>query len=155
MAPTLLLPIDKPTPSFLGIPLEIRLEIYRYLLVVPGFIALDYGVAYSGAYMKLPTAILSVSKQISEEALDVLYRENMFAICLSSRDRGLYPYEFTAQNWQRVRCLTLHGQPYDDTLYDTYDVPYILTEALWPPIYADLAKLCIVVSEPLEPFDPF
>lgn len=41
MATAVSLPFSKPTPSFLGIPLEIRREIYRYLLLRPWHIGLD------------------------------------------------------------------------------------------------------------------
>ena len=150
MEPALSFPIGKPTPSFVGIPLEVRQEIYRYLLVRPGYVSLDYNTCFIQADEETSAAVLSVSRQINEEALDVLYGENMFAISLATRDRYDTRYELTPSNWQRVRRLSLLVDDYHGYMCHTYDAPYILIEPIWPSVFANLTKLCIVADQPTK-----
>lgn len=59
--------------GFLDLPPELRLLIYRYLLI--RFESIQFGVWGT----RLPVAILSTSRLIHRETFDVLYRENEFA----------------------------------------------------------------------------
>jgi hypothetical protein len=73
----------------LRIPIELRLRIYRLLLVSPESIEVNYDRQYANYADGQPTlksqlpagsaAILRVSKQIHAEAEDILYKSNHFA----------------------------------------------------------------------------
>ncbi|KAL7948886.1 hypothetical protein V8C42DRAFT_362432 [Trichoderma barbatum] len=72
--------IRKTPPTFLGIPREIRMEIYRYLLTVKKPIAVHGGwkQVYWTKDLQLSTGILRVCKVVYEEACMVLYGANTF-----------------------------------------------------------------------------
>ncbi|KAK4444136.1 hypothetical protein QBC34DRAFT_442775 [Podospora aff. communis PSN243] len=64
----------KSVPSFLGIPAELRLEIYRYLLIAPGPIDIDWEKP------RLQPNILRTCKQVLSEAHPILYDENTWKL---------------------------------------------------------------------------
>ncbi|KAL1973082.1 hypothetical protein VTN31DRAFT_6624 [Thermomyces dupontii] len=70
----------KAPPSFLDLPPEIRLQIYRYLLVSPRTLRMRKSRDPWGAWQPnaLSPAILCTNRTIYREALPVLYRENIF-----------------------------------------------------------------------------
>jgi hypothetical protein len=72
--------IRKTPPTFMGIPTEIRMEIYRYLLLTKRAIAVHGGwkQVYRNNNVNLSTGILRVCKIVHEEACIVLYGENEF-----------------------------------------------------------------------------
>lgn len=154
MATAVSLPFSKPTPSFLGIPLEIRREIYRYLLVVPWHIGLDGKMFFEHAVKdwseltkydpERSIAILRASKQISEEALDVFYSENFFGVALGSKRDRYICSAFPLSNRQRIRYLTIIAEDDDDD--DEYSTSDIIRDPIGPPVFANLAKLCIVTA---------
>lgn len=83
-------------PSFLSLPLEVRIMIYRLLLVANKPLACEYGTgidleeppwAKSGAYHLQP-AILRTCSQLHREASPILYRENTVVI-------QVYGFDFT------------------------------------------------------------
>jgi hypothetical protein len=61
--------------SFLGLPLELRLEIYLYLLLLG---PIPNRLALVGAAPKLYVSILQTNRQIHDEATPVLYGQNTF-----------------------------------------------------------------------------
>ena len=76
------------SPTFLSLPLEIRREIYLHLFLRPKSIDTNYGRFFPNSQREgypnglRNTSIFRVSKQISEESLDVFYRENVFVVKL-------------------------------------------------------------------------
>lgn len=81
--------------GFLGLPLELRETIYEALLLQTTPISMRhlqrsiYSRQNSGGVNSVPqvwTGILSVSKQVSEEALRVLYTRNIFLLRITNWD---------------------------------------------------------------------
>ncbi|KAM0257422.1 hypothetical protein ACHAQJ_004368 [Trichoderma viride] len=72
--------IRKTPPTFMGIPREIRLKIYRYLLLTKKAIAVHGGwkQVYRNNNLSLSTGILGACKIVHEEACVILYGENVF-----------------------------------------------------------------------------
>lgn len=141
--------------GLLGVPLEIRQQIYRYFLVRRVPIELDFlnfhPYQWSDEFCKWldverNTAVLLVSRQLSEEALDVLYGENVFKVVLHGGRPNILS-QFAPANRQRIRRLQLVLRP----MGVSYGSPLNLDSQIWPPILANLAKLCIVAQQPLEP----
>lgn len=68
--------------NFAGLPAEIRLRVYRYLLVAPDSIGLvlcrHCKIKRSHHHCSIPVGVLQVSKLLYAEALPVLYCENTF-----------------------------------------------------------------------------
>ncbi|CAM1508379.1 Fc.00g052270.m01.CDS01 [Cosmosporella sp. VM-42] len=69
-----------PLPAFLRIPMEVREEIYRNLLVAakPVLVRAGWTRIYEREKPCLDTSILRVNKQINQEAVRILYSENTF-----------------------------------------------------------------------------
>ncbi|KAL8654320.1 MAG: hypothetical protein Q9226_003482 [Calogaya cf. arnoldii] len=91
-------------PTLTKIPLEIRLQIYKYLLTIPAAITKPGSLVKRPIYIGvdkrratgLDARILRVSRQIYIEALPILYSENVFAFrnsdCLKEfQSKGLAP----------------------------------------------------------------
>ncbi|KAL7797569.1 hypothetical protein V8C37DRAFT_280753 [Trichoderma ceciliae] len=72
--------IRKTPPTFLGIPREVRMKIYRCLLIARKAIAVHGGwkQVYRNNDLNLSTGILRVCKVVCDEACVVLYGENLF-----------------------------------------------------------------------------
>ena len=62
---------------FLDLPLEIRREVYSYLLVIPDY-SKFVGHSISGRRLSAGTGILATCRQINAEAEPVLYGSNLF-----------------------------------------------------------------------------
>ena len=146
--------------GLLGVPFEIRLEIYRYLLTRRELIELQPPIFYSDPWpnkdyplnTKRYPVILLVSRQLSEEALNVLYGENVFEFSFSGSSLNIFS-QFAPANRQRIRRLQLlacHGIPFYISLFDPdhHVLPPIL-ESL-APILANLTRLYIVAQQPLR-----
>lgn len=142
-----MIPTSEPSDK-LKLPLEIREEIYRYLLVPPGpsdqYLECIAFFHLHTMHMERDTSILLVSRQISEEALDILYGENVFKLDVNE-DQDCFVTRFTVRNRLRIRHLLLVSRPY------RYDRGLLsgLEFVIWSPILANLTKLCIVAQEPL------
>jgi hypothetical protein len=95
--------------------------------------------------------VLLVSRQLSEEALNVLYGENVFEFCLRSSIQTIFS-QFAPANRQRIRRLQLlasHGIPFYESPLDlNRHVPPPILESL-APILASLTRLYIVAEQPL------
>ncbi|EXJ86454.1 hypothetical protein A1O3_03405 [Capronia epimyces CBS 606.96] len=83
---------DKPTsdihvnkPSFLDLPPEVRVQIYRFAL--RGECAVDFGRRTN---FSRSSALLRTCKQVHEEGRGILYGENSFHFARSSEVRGRY-----------------------------------------------------------------
>lgn len=146
--------------GLLGVPLEIRLEIYRYLLtrrkvieLQPPLFTLDQrpNKDYPLNTERHPV-VLRVSRQLSEEALNVLYGENVFEFSLARESQTIFS-QFAPANGQRVRRLQLlahHGFPFYGPMFDLDgDILAPLLKSL-APILANLTGLCIVAPQILE-----
>jgi len=138
--------------SFLRLPPEIRREIYVHLLVQPTPIVLNYlgstisprrVYLYLGnwADFKISSAILCVSKQIAEEALDVLYGCNLFEIRPSEADKTSL---ITPHNRNRIKRLQILLQPMGVWYRKTLD----LSPEIWGPILRKAAFLRIIAEQP-------
>ena len=140
--------------GLLGVPLEIRLEIYRYFLIRREPIKLQFlnfhpkqwpDEDYNPLNAKRHTVVLLVSRQLSEEALNVLYGENIFEVALHRGSQSILS-QFAPANRQRIRRLQLSARPSGVS----YGSPLNLNLHILPPILAGLTRLYIVVQQPLE-----
>lgn len=131
-------------PTFTGIPLEIRREIYRHLLVRPSPVELGHMKPWSQdnwwSLALKPTAIFLVSRQVSEEALDMFYGGSGFQVLL---DHGMHHSLdiIPLGNRRRIRHIEMIGIGY-------WHSPPKLDEQLWLPALSGLRKLTIMVPEP-------
>ena len=136
-------------PSLITLPLEVRREIYRYLLVPTGPIdqcieCLAF-VASHAIHMERDISILLVSKRISQEALEILYGENYFKVDLNEDVDETFVTHLAPQNTLLIRRLLLTARPLrcDRGLLPTIDF------RIRGRILANLSQLCIVAQEPL------
>jgi len=143
----------RPT-GLLGIPLEIRLEIYRYFLIRQEPIKLQFLTFHPNQWpskddnplnAKRRTVVLLISRQLSEEALNVLYGENVFEVALHWGSQSILS-QFAPANRQRIRRLQILARPTGVF----YGSPLNLNPHILPPILASLTRLYIVPQQPLE-----
>lgn len=139
--------------GFLCLPLEVREMIYFHLLirsVVLPWIGAMWEEQASFDDMedivpKRKVGILSVSRQISEEALNVLYGRNLFIIHVHvGAHRNLL--KFGTANIRRIRHLRLVAQP----MGFCFAEPLKFDPQLWTPLLTDLSQLCLVVQQPIQ-----
>ncbi|KAI1442059.1 hypothetical protein F5Y02DRAFT_271259 [Annulohypoxylon stygium] len=129
--------------KFLDLPLELRNEIYAHLFVqthqpidcfmkwfttaphhlrrlarekAPDCCGKNYMCAHYDVRLRPRTSILRVCRQVSEEALDVLYSQNAFRVDIESTSRFLGFFTIGERNLRRIRHLTLCAR----TAYDQY-----------------------------------
>jgi hypothetical protein len=142
-----MVPSSPATPTrFLDIPLELRRQIYHYLLVRedPIIVKRLLGNPYTpGQSQGLHSNILCVSKQINHEALEVLYGDNTFHVSLESGGFTSLDYVFTSTIRLQIRKLQLVIQDKDQVWQSLKFRP-----KLWEPILAGLKILTIVVKQP-------
>lgn len=132
--------------SLLDFPLEIRQNIYRYILVRQQPVDL-HSLNFHPRYQWLQnTAILLVSRQVSEETRNVLYGDNIFQVLLHGGSQNILS-RFAPANRERIRHLLLVLRP----MGVSYGRPLDLDAHIWPSILPKLIKLCIVAQQPLEP----
>ncbi|KAF8847870.1 hypothetical protein BDZ45DRAFT_681615 [Acephala macrosclerotiorum] len=150
--------------GFLRLPLEIREKIYLHLLlrsaVLVQYLNFEVGpwimsmwedpewLAFDDTEDIIPkrkTGILSVSRQISEEALNVLYGRNLFIVAVhgGAHDKLL---RFGTANIRRIRYLRLVAQP----MGICFPEPMEFNSQLWTPLLTDLSQLCLVLQQPLQ-----
>jgi hypothetical protein len=96
-------------------------------------------------FPKRKTGILSVSRQISEKALNVLYGSNLFMVQINggAHDNLI---RFGTDNIRRIQHLRLVAQP----MGICYPKTLKIETQLWVPLLADLNRLCLVAQQPLE-----
>lgn len=91
------------------------------------------------------TGIFSVSRQISEEALNVLYGRNIFIVHIhNGAHRNLL--KFGTANIRRIRHLRIVAQPTGTCFLE----PMKFDSQLWVPLLTDLSQLCLVMQQPTE-----
>jgi hypothetical protein len=151
--------------GFLRLPLELRDIIYS-LLLVGGPVNVQYlqfevdswtrsiwenpeefecFPDMEGISLKRKAGILSVSRQISDEALNVLYGCNLFSVLINggAHEKLL---KFGTENISRIRYLRLVAQPMGICYPDTMKI----NSRLWVPLLTDLNRLCLVTQQPLR-----
>lgn len=156
---------EAPATGLLCLPLEIRLQIYRYCtphgrLIEVSNLCFDTGWSFEDRVVnhiidsgvdylncnKNKNSIILLSKQISEEALDVLYGNNIFKIDLHGEGEYVFKKNFSQANRQRMRYLLLTAQP-GGVSYAPGKMP---DNALWCSVLPQLKILRIVAEQPLE-----
>ena len=93
-------------------------------------------------------SIFLLSKQICEEALDVLYGENIFKLYLHREGEHFLKKNFTEANRQRMRYLLLIAKPRGIS----YGPGRMPDNALWSSILPTLEGLRIVAEQPVEAY---
>jgi hypothetical protein len=89
-------------------------------------------------------SIFRLSKQISEETLDILYGENIFKLYLHGEGEVYLKKYFTEANRRRMRYFLLAAVP--SVSYDPGRMP---DNALWSSILPTLKELRIVTEQPI------
>ncbi|OTA82298.1 hypothetical protein M434DRAFT_401058 [Hypoxylon sp. CO27-5] len=129
---------DRNPTGFLDLPLELRNEIYSYLFLYDGPIwtfriwfttakrhirrltkenapdccGKNWGCSHYDARLRPLTGILRTCRQISEEALEILYTQNTFHVSLENSSRFLNFFTIGEKNLRRVRYLQLSAYTY-------------------------------------------
>jgi hypothetical protein len=109
----------------------------------------DNTLNFEGDYWsrhKNKNSIFLVSKQISEEALDILYGENIFKLHLHGLDEVHLKKNFTEANRRRMRYLLLVARP----MGVSYGPGKIPDNVLWSSILPQLKGLRIVAEQPVQ-----
>ncbi|EFR00942.1 hypothetical protein MGYG_03943 [Nannizzia gypsea CBS 118893] len=149
---------------FLDLPFEIRDEIYSYCIPYrTHFEEIRYFRARASfpqpvvkkSNIKNKTALLCVSKQVSEECLNILYGRNRFYITLNAAKRCLLANRITTENRARIRDVVVivrHMGP-------AYGLPPpVPADGLWSSLLPGLRQLKIIAEQPVQsphsPFDP-
>ncbi|RMD41159.1 hypothetical protein DV735_g4001, partial [Chaetothyriales sp. CBS 134920] len=158
--------MDKAECLLLRLPLELRQQIYAIVFGPPRRI--DFCSPYSYWYRVViyrvkaenwdkhnillyesqeRTGILGVSKSISNEALDVLYGQNIFVGYIY--DRGpLDFFRFSDANLRRIRYLHIVARPWGRWYEDVK--PLAFGPERWFPVLEGLIQFCLVVQQPLK-----
>lgn len=90
-------------------------------------------------------SIFHLSKRVSEEALDVLYGDNVFKLHLNGNDEYYLKKNFSDRNRERMRYLLLIAQQSGAAMLPGK----LVDEALWRSILPDLKGLRIVAEQPV------
>ncbi|RDL37345.1 uncharacterized protein BP5553_04778 [Venustampulla echinocandica] len=106
---------------------------------------LDFACRYWNRNKNTNTIFL-LSKQISEEALDVLYGYNIFKLYLQGEGEYYVKKNFAEANRQRMRHLILIAGPSGSSCTPGK----IPDDALWCSLLPQLTALRIVAEQPLE-----
>lgn len=138
-------PPQENVTGFLSLPLELRRKIYSYLLTFHTPITRykrsvdDWRLSRRGTKDKIKNLLL-VSKQVSEEALDVFYGNNTFEVDFNRKGCLLFCQKLTEENRRRIRRLQVLLQPH----------AYGIADAIvgFSPILSQLAKLSIIAQQP-------
>lgn len=140
--------------SFLDLPLELRQQIYRYVLVSPDIIRAKFLCRRwlpddFWLYATRDTSIFLASRQVSAEALDVFYGDNVFQVPLHGGEENVF-HRLSEACRQRIRRLELITIP--------VAIPYgkksqlKLDDRYWPSVLADLTELRLVAQGPKTQF---
>ncbi|KAI1137855.1 hypothetical protein F5Y05DRAFT_413803 [Hypoxylon sp. FL0543] len=131
--------VDPDNPfKFLSLPRELRNEVYGYLFLrdrpvftsriwfttreqhvglltrenLPDCCGKNWGCSHYDARLRPFTGILRTCRQVSEEALDLLYTRNTFHVELENMSRYLNFFKIGERNLRRVRKLQLSAYTY-------------------------------------------
>ena len=138
--------------TLVELPFEIRLEIYRLILnrfhcvLIPcSFYCKIQVHVYSGTgVFPYPTGVLQLSKQISNEALDVLYGETRFTVETSSTDQHAFWGHITLENQRRMRRVMVIADK------EYVDPGRPLASFVTVPIISTLRRLTVVLPQTLD-----
>ena len=107
----------------------------------------DYNTDLAGNFWdRKKNSIFLLSKQISGEALDILYGDNIFKLQLHGEDEYYLEKEFAEGNRQRIRYLLLIARP----MGVSYRSGVTPNTSLWSSILPTLKGLRIVAEQPVE-----
>lgn len=131
---------SKQPTGFLDLPLELRLQIYRYCLVRsnPVLVRYVFIVSYRTSDWGIrdeKKSLLLVSKKVGFEALEVLYGENVFQVDLYTGGQKYSQEHLAEANRQRIRKLEIVMRPQGLSCAPRLD------STMWSPIFANLNKL--------------
>jgi len=98
---------------------------------------------------KNKNSIFLLSKQISEETLDILYGDNVFKLSLHGEGEYYLKKNFTDRNRQRMRFLVLLAEPRGVS----YTPEMVVDDALWRSILPHLKGLRLLLEQPVEARD--
>jgi len=90
------------------------------------------------------TSVLEVSKAISNEALAVLYGQNIFVTDIHAEDYLKF-LKFGVANLRRVHYLRIVARP----MGVSYGRSLVFDPQLWLPLLEGLLQFCIVAQQPL------
>ncbi|KAF3479725.1 uncharacterized protein GIQ15_06701 [Arthroderma uncinatum] len=158
------LAVSTNTPfRFLDLPFEIRHEIYSHCIPYNShFEEIRYFRARPSmpqfsrtANVKNKHAILRVSRQVSEECLNMLYGRNRFYITLNASRRCLVANRITAENRARIRDVVVIVRHMGPAYSRQMPVP---ADGLWSSLLPGLRQLKIIAEQPAQPahlpYDP-
>ncbi|KAI2783411.1 hypothetical protein F4815DRAFT_349886 [Daldinia loculata] len=166
----------------LDLPLELRNEIYAHLLVqtepvdcsrvwfstaarrlrrlakenAPDCCSQNYACTHYDARLRPRTGLLRACRQVSNEALEVLYTQSVFRVDLESRSKFLRFFTIGEANLRRVRHLRLSAF----TAYYSYRIagpgekqwqffrPVALDAAFWTALLEGLLTLEFIMKVP-------
>ncbi|KAH7635372.1 hypothetical protein B0T09DRAFT_277140 [Sordaria sp. MPI-SDFR-AT-0083] len=136
------------TIGFLNLPLEIRILIYREVVVQPDTLEISRcRPVFECLQDADTTAILSLNHQTRTEALEVFYSENTFRIVADEDNEGLLSRLPQADHLPIRRLELTHpviaSSPSSTMLYR----PDVGNKA-WMSVLSNLKSLCIIVIEP-------
>ena len=104
--------LQKSSPSFLDLPLELRQQIYRYYLVREQALVIKKNVVdFDPQGVVMVRNLSLVCKTIKDEALDILYGENCFKLYLTGEDGHLMKTTFGEEQIRRLRNVRLIAWP--------------------------------------------
>lgn len=95
---------------------------------------------------KSNNGLFLVSKQIGEEALDLLYGENIFKLCVHGDGEYFLRKNFSERNRRRTRYILVIAQP----MGASFRPEQKPDNALWSSILPDLKAFRLVLQQPLE-----
>ncbi|EGO54815.1 hypothetical protein NEUTE1DRAFT_49364 [Neurospora tetrasperma FGSC 2508] len=151
MSPTSFLPYSDPkTLGFLDLPLEIRIFIYRDVVLQPDTIELSRRRPVFECLQEADTtAILSLNQQTRAEALDVFYSENTFRIVVADEENeDLLSMLPQAVDRLPIRRLELTHPVIASSLSNTMLYRPDVDNKTWMSVLSNLRSLCIIVVEP-------
>ncbi|KAI1479954.1 hypothetical protein F4774DRAFT_409467 [Daldinia eschscholtzii] len=169
---------DSSVFKFLDLPPELRCEIYAHLFFkarpilgltmwsgariraqglaikgTPDCCDKNYTCSHYDAQLRPLTSVLQTCRQVSEEALDVLYAQTVFQTTLENRRRVLRLFAVGEANLRRIRHLHLvvFTPVPDYTLEQPYEWfwPAALDAASWFPLLDGLQTLKLLIKAPI------
>jgi hypothetical protein len=143
--------IRKTPPTFMGIPREIRMKIYRYLLLneKPITVHGKWKQVHRSNSLSLPTGILSTCKIVHDEACVVLYGENVFVYLLRDPVWPARAISNLATNDDEVSSEDEDdsGSEYEDEEEDSRSCNYHRERCIDVDKYAPLFRKIVVEAE--------
>ncbi|KAK2744810.1 hypothetical protein FQN57_004133 [Myotisia sp. PD_48] len=146
-------PLEMNRLSLLGLPAEMRLHIFRFLVPNKRLITVTRSTFGGltdrphGEFIGCKSSLLVLCKQISEECLGILYGENTFKMVLHEKGQLYFTRNITKENARRLRRLILIAgysfRPHRMLVYPA--------EPLWEAVLPGLVHLWIVATKPGPP----